>query len=94
MTHLGRVVMGIGSLVASLAITGVFEFVVLSHIAKSQLEEMQAAGVSAPGEGVGFDLGPVFWALGIFILVFPIALTLCWLTIVKTAGRIANARGV
>jgi len=87
MTRLFRFAMGVGSVLATTAITGAVEFLALSHLFQADVQAAQAAGMSAPGEGAGFHLGYAAWVILIFILVFPLALALCWLGALKLAER-------
>ena len=92
-----RLAMMIGSLLAASLITGAVELIVLSSIVKSQSEALKASGVSNPDEGfTGSHFDLLAWAIGLFVLVFPLALALCGLLAVTIRDKVVtkpNHRG-
>jgi len=84
-----RLAMMIGSLLAASLITGAIELIVLSSIVKSQSEALKASGVSNPDEGfTGSHFGVLAWAIGLFILVFPLALAISGLLAVTIRDKL------
>ena len=90
MNRLVRPFLALASFCNALVVTGLAELAVISYYAAWSVEEAESRGVSAPTEGVGWDLGLPAWMLLVFILLFPLSLILSWLLAIRISEKVSQ----